>query len=361
MRVGLYLMALCATVVATGSVHAAPRSGARPAPTSAEATAARALAEEGNRLWDQGDYKEALDRFHRAYELTGAPIVGVREAECLEELGRLAEASDLYQAVIHTPLGPNPLPVETRAVEIAKARQEALKQRIPWITLEVSGEQVEGATLYDNEEPVAPELWNVERPINPGKHVFRLEKGAREAEAEVELAEGEHRQVVLLLPGRDPAPPPPPSPAGAAPAPEPSGESGQSWSAGPADEPPGTEPCRPDHKVARYSALGVGVAGLAVGAISGGMALGKVVDLNEDCQKRKCDPERQNDVDQLNQLRNVSTAGFVVGGVAAAAWVVMTPRLFSKHQLRAARDGKTSRTTVQPWIGPTSAGATVRF
>ena len=333
------LLALCAALLVTGITYAEP--------TDQEKAAARKLGWEGDDLWDQGDYAGALDRFERAFELAPVPLLAVRRAECLEKLGRWVEASNIYHKVAQTPLDATSPQADREAVSIAEERRWALSERLPLVTVSVTGEDLEGATLYDNGQALTAESWNVEQPVDPGKHVFRLVQGKREAkEVRVELAEGGREHVQLFLPGRDtpaaetpPAPPPPLVPPASV------------GSAGTAPPPPDEDRSDRGWKVARYTAFGVGAAGLTFGAVAGGLALGKVTELDGACDERRCDPDRQSDVDQLNQWRNLSTAGFAVGAVGTVAWVVL---LQSKHQQEESR-------VVQPWVGLGSVGATVRF
>jgi hypothetical protein len=91
--------------------------------------------------------------------------------------------------------------------------------------------------------------------------------------------------------------------------------------------------------------LGVGVVGIAIGAITGAMSLGKVSTLSSHCPtKHGCDPADQSLADSAKSLGTISTIGFVVGGVglvggavllvvrpgkpaAAAGVVTFTPRI----------------------------------
>jgi hypothetical protein len=73
-------------------------------------------------------------------------------------------------------------------------------------------------------------------------------------------------------------------------------------------------------RVPAYIALSVGVAGVAVGSIFGGMALGKKSDLDDACTSvRKCPPSEQGTIDDGKSLGNVSTVGFIIGGAALVA------------------------------------------
>jgi hypothetical protein len=67
-----------------------------------------------------------------------------------------------------------------------------------------------------------------------------------------------------------------------------------------------------------FAGLGLAVAGLAVGGITGGMALARHNDLSDACANDVCPPQQQGELDNYRTLGSVSTVGFVAGGVLAA-------------------------------------------
>lgn len=71
-------------------------------------------------------------------------------------------------------------------------------------------------------------------------------------------------------------------------------------------------------------ALGLGVVGVGVGAITGALSLSKASELTlEVCPKYNCSPALQGKADTAKMLGNVSTAAFILGGAAVAAGVVL--------------------------------------
>jgi hypothetical protein len=103
--------------------------------------------------------------------------------------------------------------------------------------------------------------------------------------------------------------------------------------------------------------IGLGVAGIVVGAVTGGLALKKKGDLDDLCPAKSCPLEATADGKQLEKdgrtLGAVSTVGFVVGGVAAAAGV--TWLVFSLG------DDGGSHATIEPLVGPTQLGLRATF
>jgi hypothetical protein len=68
---------------------------------------------------------------------------------------------------------------------------------------------------------------------------------------------------------------------------------------------------------------GGGAALLLVGAITGGVAMAKVKDLQSKCLNHVCDGSLQGEQNTARTLANVSSATFVIGGVAAAVGVTL--------------------------------------
>jgi hypothetical protein len=69
----------------------------------------------------------------------------------------------------------------------------------------------------------------------------------------------------------------------------------------------------------------VGGAGLALGGITGILALGKrkSIDDSENCKDDQCYPAEQPLADSYNSLRTWSSVGFIAGGALAATGVVL--------------------------------------
>jgi len=100
--------------------------------------------------------------------------------------------------------------------------------------------------------------------------------------------------------------------------------------------------------------LGVGGAGLVVGAVTGVMVFSKKAQLDKgDCVGSVCGPTERSNVDTYMTLRTVSTAGLVVGAVGVAAGVTLL--------LTAPKSNPTAESYVAPWLGVASAGVAGRF
>jgi hypothetical protein len=102
-----------------------------------------------------------------------------------------------------------------------------------------------------------------------------------------------------------------------------------------------------------FVALGVGAAGIVAGAVTGGMAMAKRNSI-EGCEGTRCPPSARTDVGEYNDLRNISSACFIGGGVLAAAGIALVIAAPKSKPSSAARSEPSLR--IAPWVGAGSAG-----
>jgi len=130
-----------------------------------------------------------------------------------------------------------------------------------------------------------------------------------------------------------------------------------------APAPPGSETAgnvqtasRPDSDAAvvrtrriAWSAIGAGVAGVALGTIFGFLALGKRASLGKECQGTSCPPSAEGDIEGLHVSAVASNVAFVVGvlGLGAGAVLLLTTSEGAKPA--ASRDR--TAIVVRPWVG----------
>ena len=86
---------------------------------------------------------------------------------------------------------------------------------------------------------------------------------------------------------------------------------------------------------------GVGVAGLATGAVTGLLALDRGSTVKSHCPDLACDPQGLSAASQGQWLAPTSTVAFIAGGVLVAAGAVLR-----------SRRGPRSSVAVAPSIGP---------
>ncbi|MFO0679059.1 MAG: hypothetical protein U0169_21200 [Polyangiaceae bacterium] len=164
--------------------------------------AARALAEEGIRLQQEGNCYVAIDRLERAQALFDAPTHLLHVAECQETLGRLVSASDTYKKLVASTIAPDAPPAFARARETGRDALGKLTARIPGVKIVVRPADAIGlkVTIDGHTMPLA--LLGQEQLFDPGNYRIEASASGFEPKAEsVTLAVGEHKSLVLDLGG----------------------------------------------------------------------------------------------------------------------------------------------------------------
>jgi hypothetical protein len=294
LRAAALLLAVClAPAVARADVSDADRA------------TARALAIEGQDALDRKDYAIALDRFGRADALIHAPTLLIGVARAQVGLGRLVTAQEVYNRILREGVAegsPEPFFV---ALDEAKKELAALAQRVPSVTIQVKGPDAPQVTIDGQPVPLA--ALGARRPVDPGTRVIRATaEGFAPGEVKVTVAEGQHEAAVVELRRIES----PATPAGPI---EPTG---------PAPDQGGGGSSRTTLGII---ALGVGGAGLALGAVTGVLALGKHADLkdNQCGGDDHCPESAQADIDSYHLLGTLSTIGFIAGGVGVGAGALL--------------------------------------
>ncbi len=328
--------ALCASLLLLApAVHAAP-------PEAADR--ARVLAQEGGDLLDAKKYAEALDRVTRAEQIYHAATNVLMMAQAHEGLGHLATALSFYEKLAAEPLPPAAPRAFLEAQQVGKERIRALLAQVPSILVVVRGlDAGEVAQVRIDGEPYALDSGAAKR-ADPGPHVVEVTSSAHPRLERTVTLPNQGGVVTVEMPLSAPRAGSTPSGAQTEAAPPPPAETGQ------------TTQARGSLALPLF-AFGVGAVGIGVGAVTGAMSLSNVSDLRSHCPNNQCPPSQQSEIDSTKTLGVVSTVGFVVGGVGAAAGAVL---LLLRHP--AAETAATARGSgVTPWIGAGSAGVEGRF
>ena len=306
--------------------------------------AARQIGKEGLEAYKQGQYEDALEKLNRAYDVVQAPTLGLWTARAMAQLGMLVEASERYVAVSRLEVSGGDTALQEEAKKVAAEEREALLPRIPQLKVVVEGAPPDQVQVQLDGKEVPASLLGMERPVNPGLRKAMGTRGGQTVAEEVTLAEGETRSLVLRF---DPAL------AGAIEPNEQASNRAQQDTNQPTED-AGAGPGNAQ-RTAGWIALGIGGTGLIVGGVTGAMVLSKKnkLDSSAECVNQACGPAEYDNVDRLNSLRPVSTVGFVVGGVGAAAGLTLL--LTSPDRPR------NGTTRISSWVGLGSAGVAGRF
>ncbi len=304
-------------------------------PSAEDRATARSLAGEGYQALQQKDYAAAADRFSRADALVHAPTLMVDWARALVGLGKFVEAQERYEQIIREGIDPKAPKSWQKAFNDAGTELAALKPRLAWVTITVSGSSDARVTI--DGAPVPPAAIGVRRAINPGERQLRVSaKGYLVQKKTLELAEGSDTQAEFTLEA-DP--------------------DQQAQASNMLDSNAPASPSTVDKRspVPMYVAFGVGGAGLIVGGVTGALALSKHSSLSKACNSNgQCPSSESDTLSSYHTLGTISGVGFAVGlagvGAGAALWF-----------LNKGAERPAAGLTVRPYVGFASAGAVGSF
>jgi hypothetical protein len=334
-------------------------------PSAADRETARSMMQEGRDLRDKGDPKGALQRFKAADDIMHVPTTSLEVARAQVSLGLLIEALDTIAMMRKTPPQPDdPAPFKDARVKADELGTQ-IEAKVPSLVITVTGAKdgdspaisVDGVSL-----PAAAAM--LPRKVNPGQHVVAAHSASGDAREEVEVADGEKKEVSLVLVSGE---------AAENNTQEPGADQGQTASHGPGP--------------IFWGGVVVGGVGLAAGAIAGILTLSKAGSLSNECTTphKTCTSANNgsSDLSAANSFATISDVGFIVAAAGAGVAIVS---LILGHKPAAAaapasappadQDGPAtsdpstapetpaateSKLQVTPWIGFGSAGVTGTF
>jgi hypothetical protein len=279
---------------------------------------ARAAFHHGTELARQERWVEALQAFERSDALHPHAITTYNIGYCERLLGHSTRARKMLAKALadHHARGDVELPAELVSAAqayLSEADRQIARVRV---TITPGAVAVDGRPLElaANEgprtvllagtravgQPEVPPSFTFEVLLDPGTHVFVLSVSGRpDVVANETLAPGSQISLDLRLPEALES------------AKQPVGQ--PEVAASPADKP---------NRVPAFVAFGVGAAGLAVGTVSGLIALGKKGAVRSACEgtdTSSCTRER----DAGNLAADISTSSFIAGGVAVGVGVAL--------------------------------------
>jgi hypothetical protein len=284
--------------------------------------------------YDAGRYEEAIEKLAKAYQVVHVPTLAVHEARAMAKLGRLVAASELYLEASRIPRESSWQKTQDDAIRDAVQERNALLARIPRLTVIVRGARAEEVALTIDGVNVPSVLIGNEQLVDPGERKVEGHRGAEVVAQSIPVNEGEQAQVTLEFAAAGAATP--------ATAPHQPNANASAMVGTPAttDVTHDSSSRGSGQRLVGWVGIGTGVAGLLVGGVTGAMAYSKRSSLRDsnECSSdvTHCDPSQRGNVDTFNSLRNVSTVGFIAGGVLAAAGVTVlltAPRSDSKAKI----------------------------
>jgi hypothetical protein len=275
---------------------------ARAEPAPDERTLARSLFEEGRGLAKNGRFTEACPKLEESQRLD--PGIGTlfNLADCLEHEGRTASA---WSAFSETADLAHRRDQQEREV-LARERAAALLPQLAKIRLHLDGIMPAGLTLTFDKKALSAAVIDTDLPVDPGVHeIVASAHGKAPAKATVTARAGAVEQLTLPpladLPAEGPA----------------------TAAEAPVAKPTEPERARPWQRPASYVAGGLAAVGLGVGAFFGLKANSQWSDAKASCTGSRCDTAGYAGWSDARSSATTSTVSFAVGGVLAAAAIVL--------------------------------------
>jgi len=196
-----------ASALVLGLALSAAPSVARADATPEEKAAARQIFKDGKELEDKRQWKEALEKFTKVAKIIVTPGVRYHLGFCEENLGHLVAALNHYELatteakrVLADASSPDDIKRDAEtALERAGKAGEALRERVPRVKLTTSGLLRVSRVLLDG-SPIAAALVGTALPVDPGSHLFVVERKGKEIERkEITVAEGETKRLKLAV------------------------------------------------------------------------------------------------------------------------------------------------------------------
>jgi hypothetical protein len=299
---------------------------------AADPDPAQASFDRGVADMDAGRFDKACPAVEESYNLD--PRLGTlfTLAECEAKWGRLATAVQRYEAYLAAYAA---LPADKKLKQgdreqVSRAARAALLPSVPELTLTLPPASPAGTRVTRDGAPVAEAALGAPMRVDPGEHVLTVQApGGPVLERRVRLAKGEKKAILLDVK------------EAAAPA--------AALAVAPVATPPPPEQGPSGRRVGAFVAGGAGVAGVVLGAVTGGLALAKKSTVDANCGSgiHASDPTACNGTglaaaNSLKTLGLVSTVGLAVGAAGLGVGVVLfatEPKATAMH------------TGSAPWMG----------
>jgi hypothetical protein len=313
-------LVLPALLCASHAVHAG----------SAEAEAAF---RDGRKAVQAGDWATACARFAESERLEPAPGTLLNLADCEEHQGKLVSAHE------HFGVAASGFPRGDTRRSLALAREVQIDKRIVRLTLRLAPSAPPDAVVRQGEATIPASALGSPMLVDPGPvTLVVVAPGRADRPYTLRLHDGD--QVEQTLEAGDVAP---------------AAASGGVAAGAPAAPPPDVAPvpAQPSghgQRTLGFVLGGVGVAGLATGAVTGLLALDRASTVKAHCPGLACDPQGLSAASQGQWLASTSTIAFIAGGVLVAAGAYFV--FFGGP--------RSSGVALAPAIGPQSGGAVLQ-
>lgn len=295
--------------------------------------AARALALEALQLAAEDRCSEAIPLLERAEALFHAPTILANLGECQLRVGRLVEGTETLHRVVREELPASAPKAFVDAQNKARTLLAEAQPKIASLVIRVEPADVPELEVTVNDVAIANALIGAPRPTDPGSHHIAVSApGYRTESRSVTLEEGGAETIELRLQ---------PIEASAAASPEPLDEDSPKSSA---------------QRTVSYVGIGLGSALLAVGGVTGVLALKEERELDQRCPGSLCPESERSALDSARALANVSTITAIAGATIGVTGLIL---LFTDQGPDEGTPA--AREPVTPWLGVGSVGLSGTF
>jgi hypothetical protein len=270
--------------------------------------AAEALFAEARSLMAAGRYAEAIPKLQASQKLDPGAGTLLNLAQCYEQTGKTASAWAEYREVVSMARSAGAAERE----EFAQQKARDLEAKLARLAISVtSGGDVSGLKITRDGEPVDPAEFGVPIPVDPGRHVIQAAAPGKQTWSRtIEIGSGssESVEVPALVDGTA----------------EPAGGAVAAGTAEPAE----TAQPKSSGSSQRTVALivgGVGVVGVAVGAVFGLQASSSWDDARASCDDYpyECGSGGVAKAEDASSQATISTIALIAGGACLAGAAVL--------------------------------------
>jgi hypothetical protein len=292
---------------------------AAPRPATAEERA-EALFNRGLADMLAGRHESGCPAIAESQALEPLPGTLFTLAECEAQRGRLATAVASYDAylTLFSTLSPERQAKQHGREAIAAQQKALLDPQIPRLTVTLGPGAPSGTVVRRDHDELPLDQLSVALPLDPGEHVITTQRpGGPIVERRVVLGPGEKRTLVLEV-----------APVAEAPARAAARKSAVIAAPRAAILPPALRPS--PERISAYVLGGLGAAGVIVGGVMGGLALGQKGAITMNCRSTgpdtaDCNATGKAAADRGQAFGNASTIGLGAGlgalGVAAVLYL----------------------------------------
>lgn len=243
---------------------------------------------------EKGDFDAACPALQQSLDLDPALGTTFTLAECERLRGRSASALAHYEQFLAETgrLDARQKRKYAPRVTVANKQRDAMAAIAPRLTLKLTDVATPDVVIRVDDRPLAANEIGIALRFDPGLHTIVVKNDSGTKERSITLADRDEKVVTMPIP-----------------------------EAMPTDAVVEAPPSSGGFEVpaSAYVVGSFAVAGLAVGAVGGALALSNRADADAGCDSSKrCTPKGLAAVDDIKTFGAVSTAGFIVGGVGVA-------------------------------------------